>query len=226
MDMDKISNYKRIVGALMKKRESINDSGYENMLKKINIIEISPINETTIKIFEDYSKTELTDSNTDLIIDNIEKYGLVEVYGDFFRRVLPGTMFYNIASKVARLFCDDDYNLNKYVSVLDLIIAKQKELRTELLKNIKELICESRIDYRFDEYRQLDSVKDTDVVLNTIAAILGATTKSELRFELKYILGKEIDPRIYRFNMVDIKIICDYFDIDYTEIEEVYNQVR
>ena len=224
--MDKISNYKRIVGALMKKRESINDSGYENMLKKINIIEISPINETTIKIFEDYSKTELTDSNTDLIIDNIEKCGLVEVYGDFFRRVLPGTMFYNIASKVARLFCDDDYNLNKYVSVLDLIIAKQKELRTELLKNIKELICESRIDYRFDEYRQLDSIPDTDVVLNTIAAILGATTKSELRFELKYILGKEIDPRIYRFNMVDIKIICDYFDIDYTEIEEVYNQVR
>lgn len=224
--MDKILNYKRIVGALMKKRESINDSGYENMLKKINIIEISPINETTIKIFEDYSKTELTDSNTDLIIDNIEKCGLVEVYGDFFRRVLPGTMFYNIASKVARLFCDDDYNLNKYVSVLDLIIAKQKELRTELLKNIKELICESRIDYRFDEYRYLDSVPDTDIVLNTIAAILGAATKSELRFELKYILGKEIDPRIYRFNMVDIKIICDYFDIDYTEIEEVYNQVR
>lgn len=224
--MDKISNYKRIVELLMKKKESINDNAYENMLKKINIIEILPINETTIKIFEDYSKTELTDSNTDLIIDNIEKYGLVEVYGDFFRRVLPGTMFYNIASKVARLFCDDDYNLNKYVSVLDLIIAKQKELRTELLKNIKELICESRIDYRFDEYRQLDSIPDTDVVLNTIAAILGAATKSELRFELKYILGKEIDPRIYRFNMVDIKIICDYFDIDYTEIEEVYNQVR
>lgn len=224
--MDKILNYKRIVGALMKKRESINDSGYENMLKKINIIEISPINETTIKIFEDYSKTELTDSNTDLIIDNIEKCGLVEVYGDFFRRVLPGTMFYNIASKVARLFCDDDYNLNKYVSVLDLIIAKQKELRTELLKNIKELICESRIDYRFDEYRYLDSVPDTDIVLNNIAAILGATTKSELKFELKYILDKDIDPRIYRFNMNDIKIICDYFDIDYTEIEELYNKVR
>lgn len=224
--MDKISNYKKIVEALMKKRESINDNAYENMLKKINIIEISPINETTIKIFEDYSKTELTDSNTDLIIDNIEKYGLVEVYGDFFRRVLPGTMFYNIASKVARLFCDDDYNLGKYTDVLTLIRAKQKELRTELLKNIKELICESRIDYRFDEYRQLDSIPDTDVVLNTIAAILGTATKSELRFELKYILGKEIDPRIYRFNMVDIKIICDYFDIDYTEIEEVYNQVR
>lgn len=224
--MDKISNYKKIVEALMKKRESINDNAYENMLKKINIIEISPINETTIKIFEDYTKTELTDSNTDLIIDNIEKCGLVEVYGDFFRRVLPGTMFYNIASKVARLFCDDDYNLNKYVSVLDLIIAKQKELRTELLKNIKELICESRIDYRFDEYRQLDSIPDTDAVLNTIAAILGAATKSELRFELKYILGKEIDPKIYRFNMNDIKMICDYFDIDYTEIEEVYNRVR
>ena len=224
--MDKISNYKRIVESLMKKKESINDNAYENMLKKINIIEISPINETTIKIFEDYSKTELTDSNTDLIIDNIEKCGLVEVYGDFFRRVLPGTMFYNIASKVARLFCDDDYNLNKYVSVLDLIIAKQKELRTELLKNIKELICESRIDYRFDEYRYLDSVPDTDIVLNNIAAILGATTKSELKFELKYILDKDIDPRIYRFNMNDIKIICDYFDIDYTEIEEVYNQVR
>lgn len=224
--MDKISNYKKIVEALMKKRESINDNAYENMLKKINIIEISPINETTIKIFEDYTKTELNDSTTELFIDSIEKFGLFEVYGDFFRRILPGTMFYNIASKVARLFCDDDYNLNKYVSVLDLIIAKQKELRIELHKNIKELICESRIDYRFDEYRQLDSVPDTDIVLNTIAAILGAATKSELRFELKYILGKEIDPRIYRFNMVDIKIICDYFDIDYTEIEEVYNQVR
>lgn len=223
--MDKISNYKRIIEALMEKRESINDSGYENMLKKINIIEISPINETTIKIFEEYSNTELTDSNTDLIIDNIEKYG-IEVYGDFFRRVLPGNMFYNIASKLARLFCDDDYNLNKYVSVLDLIIAKQKELRIELSKNIKELICESRIDYRFDENSCLDSIQDTDIVLNNIAAILGATTNSELIFELKYILGKEIDPNKYGFSMNDIKMICDYFDIDYTEIEELYNRVR
>ena len=223
--MDKISNYKKIVKALMKKRESINDSGYENMLKKINIIEISPINETTIKIFEEYSNTELTDSNTDLIIDNIEKYG-VEVYGDFFRRVLPGTMFYNIASKLARLFCDDDYNLDKYVSVLDLIIAKQKELRIELSKNIKELICESRIDYRFDENREFDSIQDTDIVLNNIAAILGATTNSELIFELKYILGKEINPNKYGFSMNDIKMICDYFDIDYNEIEELYNRVR
>ena len=224
--MDKISNYKKIVEALMKKRESINDNAYENMLKKLNIIEISPINETTIKIFEDYTKTELTDSSTELFIDSIEKFGQFEVYGDFFRRVLPGTISYSNASKVARLFCDDDYNLNKHTDVLTLIRTKQKELRTELSRNIRELICESRINYNSDEYTYLDSVPDTDAVLNTIAAILGAATKSELRFELKYILGKEIDPRIYKFNMADIKIICDYFDIDYTEIEEVFNKVR
>jgi len=226
MDMDKISNYKRIVGALIKKRESINDNAYNNILKKINIIEISPINETTIKIFEDYTKTELNDSSTELFIDNIEKFGTFEVYGDFFRRILPGTIAYNNASKVTRLFCDDDYNLGKYTDVLSLIKTKQKELRTELSRNIRELICESRINYNSDEYTYLDSVPDTDAVLNTIAAILGAATKSELRFELKYILGKEIDPRIYKFNMVDIKIICYYFDIDYTEIEEVFNKVR
>lgn len=224
--MDKISNYKRIFEALMKKRESINDNAYNNMLKKLNIIEISPINETTIKIFEDYTKTELTDSSTELFIDNIEKYGLFEVYGDFFRRILPGTIAYSNASKVTRLFCDDDYNLGKYTDVLTLIRAKQKELRTELSRTIRELICESRINYNSDEYSYLDSVPDTDAVLNTIAAILGAATKSELRFELKYILGKEIDPKIYRFNMNDIKMICDYFDIDYTEIEEVFNRLR
>lgn len=224
--MDKISNYKRIVGALIKKRESINDNAYNNMLKKINIIEISPINETTIKIFEDYTKTELNDSTTELFIDSIEKYGQFEVYGDFFRRILPGTIAYSNASKVTRLFCDDDYNLGKYTDVLTLIKTKQKELRTELSRNIRELICESRINYNSNEYTYLDSVPDTDATLNTIAAILGAATKSELRFELKYILGKEIDPKIYRFNMNDIKMICDYFDIDYTEIEEVYNKVR
>lgn len=210
----------------MKKRESINDNAYENMLKKINIIEISPINETTIKIFEDYTKTELNDSTTELFIDSIEKFGQFEVYGDFFRRVLPGTISYDNASKVARLFCDDDYNLDRYTNVLTLIKNKQKELRTELSRTIRELICESRINYNSDEYTYLDSVPDTDDTLNTIAAILGAATKSELRFELKYILGKDIDPRIYKFNMVDIKIICDYFDIDYTEIEEVFNKVR
>lgn len=225
--MNKISNYKKIVEALMKKRESINsETLYDNMLKKINIIEISPINETTIKIFEDYTKTELTDSNTDLIIDAIEKYGLVEVYGDFFRRVLPGTVSYGNASKVTRLFCDDDYSLDRYTDVLTLIKNKQKELRTELSRTIRELICESRINYNSNEYTYLDSVPDTDAVLNTIAAILGAATKSELRFELKYILGKDIDPRIYKFNMADIKVICDYFDIDYTEIEEVFNRLR
>lgn len=224
--MDKISNYKRIVESLMKKRESINDNAYNNMLKKINIIEISPINETTIKIFEDYTKTELNDSTTELFIDSIEKFGQFEVYGDFFRRILPGTIAYSNASKVTRLFCNDDYNLGKYTDVLTLIRAKQKELRTELSRNIRELICESRINYNSDEYIYLDSVPDTDAVLNTIAAILGAATKSELRFELKYILGKEIDLKIYRFNMNDIKMICDYFDIDYTEIKEVYNKVR
>ena len=217
--MDKISNYKKIVEALMKKRESINDNAYENMLKKINIIEISPINETTIKIFEDYSTTEL-------FIDSIEKFGMFEVYGDFFRRLLPGTVSYSNASKVTRLFCDDDYNLDRYTDVLTLIKNKQKELRTELSRTIRELICESRINYNSNEYTYLDSVPDTNIVLNTIAAILGAATKSELRFELKYILGKEIDPRIYKFNMVDIKIICDYFDIDYTEIEGVFNRLR
>lgn len=224
--MDKISNYKKIVEALMKKRESINDNAYDNMLKKINIIEISPINETTIKIFEDYTKTELNDSTTELFIDSIEKFGQFEVYGDFFRRILPGTIAYSNASKVTRLFCDDDYNLNRYTDVLTLIRNKQKELRTELSRTIRELICESRINCNSNEYTYLDSVPDTDIVLNTIAAILGAATKSELRFELKYILGKEIDPRIYKFNMVDIKVICDYFDIDYTEIEEVFNKVR
>ena len=224
--MDKISNYKRIVGVLIKKRESINDNAYDNMLKKLNIIEISPINETTIKIFEDYTKTELTDSTTEVFIDNIEKYGLFEVYGDFFRRILPGTIAYSNASKVTRLFCDDDYNLNRYTDVLTLIKNKQKELRTELSRTIRELICESRINYNSNEYTYLDSVPDTDIVLNTIAAILGAATKSELRFELKHILGKEIDPRIYKFNMNDIKMICDYFDIDYTEIEGVFNRLR
>lgn len=224
--MDKISNYKRIVGALIKKRESINDNAYDNMLKKINIIEISPINETTIKIFEDYTKTELNDSSTELFIDSIEKFGQFEVYGDFFRRVLPGTVAYGNASKVTRLFCDDDYSLDRYTDVLTLIKNKQKELRTELSRTIRELICESRIDCRSNEYSYLDSVPDTDAVLNTIAAILGAATKSELRFELKYILGKEIDPRIYKFNMNDIKMICDYFDIDYTEIEGVFNRLR
>lgn len=225
--MDKISNYKKIVEALIKKRESINSKTlYDNMLKKINIIEISPINETTIKIFEDYTKTELNDSSTELFIDSIEKFGQFEVYGDFFRRVLPGTVAYGNASKVTRLFCDDDYSLDRYTDVLTLIKNKQKELRTELSRTIRELICESRIDCRSNEYSYLDSVPDTDIVLNTIAAILGAATKSELRFELKYILGKEIDPRIYKFNMNDIKMICDYFDIDYTEIEGVFNRLR
>ena len=223
--MDKISNYKRIVGALIKKRESINDNAYNNMLKKINIIEISPINETTIKIFEDYTKTELNDSSTELFIDNIEKFGTL-VYGNFFRQLLPGTVSYSNASKVTRLFCNDDYNLDRYTDVLTLIKNKQKELRTELSRNIRELICESKINYNSNEYTYLDSVPDTNIVLNTIASILGAATKSELRFELKYILGKEIDPRIYKFNMIDIKVICDYFDIDYTEIEGVFNRLR
>ena len=224
--MDKLSNYKEIVKALIDKRGSINDTAYDNMLKKLNIIRISPVDGNAVKIFEDYTKTELNDSNTKLIIDNINKYGKIRIYGDFFRRILPGTVAYTNASKVARLFRDEEYLLNRYTSVVDLIVAKQEELRIELYRNIRELICESRINYNSDEYTYLDSVPDTDAVLNTIAAILGAATKSELRFELKYILGKEIDPKIYRFNMNDIKMICDYFDIDYTEIEKVYNQVR
>lgn len=225
--MDKLSNYKEIVKALRDKRESINDTAYDNMLKKLNIIEISPINETTVKIFEDYTKTELNDSNTELIIDNINKYGKIRIYGDFFRRILPGTVAYTNASKVARLFRDEEYLLDKYTSVVDLIVAKQEELRIELSKNIRELICESRIDCRFfNEYSYFDSVQDTEITLNTISAILGATTDSDLIFELKHILGKDIKPNSYRFNLSDIKVICEYFDIDYNEIKELYKRVR
>lgn len=224
--MDKISNYKEIVKALSDKQESINDTAYDNMLKKLNIIEISPINETTVKIFEDYTKTELNDSNTKLIIDNINKYAKIRIYGDFFRRLLPGTVAYTNASKVARLFRDEEYLLNRYTSVVDLIVAKQEELRIELSKNIRELICESRIDCRFNEYSYFDSNQDTEITLNTISAILGATTDSELIFELKHILGKDIKPASYSFNLSDIKVICEYFDIDYNEIEELYKRVR
>lgn len=224
--MDKLSNYKEIVKALRDKKGSINDTSYDNMLKKLNIINISPINETTVKIFEDYSKIELNDSNTELIIDNINKYGKIKIYGDFFRRILPGTVAYTNASKVARLFCDEEYLLDKNTNVVDLIVAKQEELRTELSKNIRELICESRIDCRFNEYSYFDSVQDTEITLNTIAAILGATYNSDLVFELKHILGKDIKPTSYRFNLSDIKVICMYFDIDYDEIEELYKRVR
>lgn len=224
--MDKLSNYREIVKALIDKRGSINDTSYDNMLKKLNIIKISPVDETAVKIFEDYTKTELNDSNTELIIDNINKYGKIRIYGDFFRRILPGTVAYTNASKVARLFCDEEYLLDKYVSVVDLIESKQEELRKELSKNIRELICESRIDYRFNEYSYFDSIQDTEITLNTIAAILGATTNSELIFELKHILGKDIKPSSYRFNLSDIKVICEYFDIDYNEIKELYKRVR
>lgn len=224
--MDKLSNYKEIVKALRDKQESINDTAYDNMLKKLNIINISPINETTVKIFEDYTKTELNDSNTELIIDNINKYGKIKIYGDFFRRILPGTIAYTNASKVARLFRDEEYLLNRYTSVVDLIVAKQEELRIELSKNIRELICESRIDCRFNEYSYFDSIQDTEIALNTISAILGATTDSDLIFELKHILGKDIKPASYSFNLSDIKVICEYFDIDYNEIEELYKRVR
>lgn len=224
--MDKLSNYKEIVKALRDKQESINDTAYDNMLKKLNIIEISPIDETTIKIFEEYTKTELNDSNTELIIDNIKKYGQLKIYGDFFRRILPGTIAYTNTSKVARLFRDEEYLLNRYTSVVDLIVAKQEELRIELSRNIRELICESRIDCRFNEYSYFDSIQDTEITLNTISAILGATTDSELVFELKHILGKDIKPASYSFNLSDIKVICEYFDIDYNEIEELYKRVR
>lgn len=224
--MDKISNYKKIVEALMKKRESLTDSTYDNMLRKLNIIEISPINETTLKIFEDYSKTELTDSNTELIIGNINKYSKTKVYGDFFRRVIPGTEEYRSISRAARLFYNEEYIMHKDIDALSLIIAKQEELRIELFKNIKELICESRINYRSDKYSCLDSMQDTEIVLNTIAAILGTTLVFSLKFELKFILGRDIDLDSYSFNMNDIKAICDYFDIDYSEIEELYNSVR
>lgn len=224
--MDKISNYKEIVKALIDKRGSINDTAYDNMLKKLNIIRISPVDENAVKIFEDYTKTELNDSNTELIIDNINKYGKIRIYGDFFRRILPGTIAYTNASKVVRLFRDEEYILDKNTGVLDLIIAKQEELRSELSKNIRELICESRIDYRFNEYSYFDSIQDTEITLNTISAILGATTDSELIFELKHILGKDIKPASYSFNLSDIKVICTYFDIDYNEIEELYKRVR
>lgn len=224
--MDKLSNYREIVKALIDKKGSINDTCYDNMLKKLNIIRISPVDETAVKIFEEYTKTKLNDSNTELIIDNINKYGKIKIYGDFFRRILPGTAAYTNASKVARLFCDEEYLLDKYTNVVDLIVSKQEELRKELSKNIRELICESRIDCRFNEYSYFDSVQDTEITLNTIEAILGATTNSELIFELKYILGKEIKPTSYRFNLSDIKVICEYFDIDYSEIKELYKKVR
>lgn len=226
--MDKISNYKKIVEALKEKRDSLDaNMNYDSMLKRLNIIEISPINETTIKIFEDYVKIELNDSNTELIIDAIKKYGQIRIYGDFFRRVMPGTIAYTNISRATRLFCDDDYNLDKNADVINLIMAKQEELRIELSKDIKELICESRIDCRFNENSYFDSIQDTDIVLNTIASILGVATDSDdLIFELKYILGKKIDPKRYKFNMNDIKVICDYFDINYNDIEEVYNRVR
>jgi len=178
MDMDKLSNYKEIVKALRDKRGSINDTAYDNMLKKLNIIEISPINETTVKIFEDYTKTELNDSNTKLIIDNINKYGKIRIYGDFFRRILPGTVAYTNASKVARLFRDEEYLLNRYTRVVDLIVAKRDKANTKKLTDIRarvlndfhkyiKVVLKGDKHFNFSNYYQRSEFSDDSIVIKS-----------------------------------------------------------
>ena len=89
--VDKLSNYKKIINSLSRRKSKLTENEYAGLLGQLKIIEIQPVNESTVKVFEGYANLELTDSNTCLLMHKIDMYNPKKVYGDFFRRAIPGT---------------------------------------------------------------------------------------------------------------------------------------
>lgn len=176
----------------------------------LGVFTISPINKDTIKIFED-NCCKLDEVSVSVMKNKINNFKAYKIYGTFLNKAIKDKGSSTLIKRMIMLvneyarfniFREEEFDINKYIH------EYQTELSGELIRNMNELACESNPDKSY-----FDSMQDTEILTNTLKAILASFTLNDLdEEEILSIANININTR-YPYDKNVVNRIAEYFDL-------------
>lgn len=206
----KIKLYNELQEAFNKKLEELDLYGCDRLVELLGIFTISPVNKETIKIFEDMC-CKLDEVSVSVMKHKINNFKDYKIYGTFLNNAIKDESSIDMLKRIIMLVNDCaryDVNIEREFDINKYIYEYQTELRGELIRNINELACESNPDKSY-----YDSMQDTEILTNTLKAILASADLVDLGHEeIIEIAGIKIGA-LYPYDKNVVNRIAEYFDL-------------
>lgn len=206
----KIKLYNELQEAFNKKLEELDLYGCDRLVELLGIFTISPVNKDTIKIFEDMC-CKLDEISVSVMKHKINNFKDYKIYGTFLNSAIKDESSIDMLKRIIMLVNDCaryDVNIEREFDINKYIYEYQTELRGELIRNMNELACESNPDKSY-----YDSMQDTEILTNTLKAILASADLVDLGHEeIIKITGIKIDA-LYPYDKNVVNRIAEYFDL-------------
>lgn len=206
----KIKLYNELQEAFNKKLEELDLYGCDRLVELLGIFTISPVNKDTIKIFEDMC-CKLDEVSVSVMKHKINNFKDYKIYGTFLNNAIKDEISIDMLKRIIMLVNDCaryDVNIEREFDINKYIYEYQTELRGELIRNMNELACESNPDKSY-----YDSMQDTEILTNTLKAILASADLVDLGHEeIIEIASIKIDA-LYPYDKNVVNRIAEYFDL-------------
>lgn len=206
----KIKLYNELQEAFNKKLEELDLYGCDRLVELLGIFTISPVNKETIKIFEDMC-CKLDEVSVSVMKHKINNFKDYKIYGTFLNNAIKDESSIDMLKRIIMLVNDCaryDVNIEREFDINKYIYEYQTELRGELIRNMNELAYESNPDKSY-----YDSMQDTEILTNTLKAILASADLVDLGHEeIIEIASIKIDA-LYPYDKNVVNRIAEYFDL-------------
>lgn len=206
----KIKLYNQLQNAVNKKLEELDIDGGLRMVELLGIFSIEPVNSDTIKIFED-NCCKLEEVSVSTMKHKIANFKAYKIYGTFLNKAVKDKESSAIIKRMIMLVNDcARYNIRseKEFDINEYIYEYQTELRGELIRNMNELTYESNPDKSY-----YDSMQDTEILTNTLKAILASFTLNDLDEEEIIEIAKININTLFPYDKNVVNRIAEYFDL-------------
>nr|DAV47597.1 MAG TPA: hypothetical protein [Caudoviricetes sp.] len=206
----KIKLYNELQEVFNNKVISLGPVRCDRLTELLGVFTISPINKDTIKIFEDNCCT-LDEISVSVMKHKINNFKAYKIYGTFLNSAVKDKDSASIIKRLIMLVNDcARYNIRseKEFDINEYIYEYQTELRGELIRNMNELTYESNPDKSY-----YDSMQDTEILTNTLKAILASFTLNDLDEEEIIEIAKININTLFPYDKNVVNRIAEYFDL-------------
>lgn len=206
----KIKRYNELQEVFNNKMEELDLYGCDRLVELLGIFTINPVNKETIKIFEDVC-CKLDEVSVSVMKHKINNFKDYKIYGTFLNNALKDEKSIEMLKRIIMLVNDCaryDINIEKEFDINKYIHEYQTELRGELIRNMVELACES--DPNRDYY---DSMQDTEILTNTLKAILASADLVDLGHEEIIEIANIKTNALFPYDKNVVNKIAEYFDL-------------
>lgn len=206
----KIKRYEELQEAFNNKMEELDLEACDRLVELLGIFTISPVNKETIKIFEDVC-CKLDEVSVSVMKHKITNFKDYKIYGTFLNNALKDKKSNMMLKRIIMLVNDCaryDVNIEREFDINKYIYEYQLELRGELIRNMNELACESNPDKSY-----YDSMQDTEILTNTLKAILASSSTLDLGNEEIIDIANIKINAVFPYDKNVVNRIAEYFDL-------------